>query len=283
MNFRDFLKENTVLLDGAMGTMLQSAGLKGGQLPELYNITHAETVRDIHKQYVLAGSDVVSANTFGANALKLKDSGYTVEQIITAALQNAAASGAKYVALDLGPTGQLLEPYGDVSADEIKAVYRQSILAGAAAGADLILFETFADLNEMCAAVAAAKECCGLPVICSFSYESVGRTFMGVSPAGAAGELETLGIDGIGANCSLGPAALLPVVKEILASTRLPVMIQANAGLPQMRDGETVYDIAAGEYAQYAVQMCGMGVRLLGGCCGTTPQHIAAIKEILQK
>jgi len=281
LKFREFLAGNLALFDGAIGTMLQENGLKPGELPEDFNITNGDIVTDIHKQYVLAGSDVVTTNTFGANELKLQHSECSVEQVISAAAGNAKASGARFVALGLGPTGQLMEPVGSLSFEQAVSLYKRQIVAGAECGCDLIIIETVSDLHEAKAAVVAAKECCDLPVICSLSFQADGRTFMGTDPVTAAVTLQGLGVDALGVNCSLGPDALIDVARRMLEYSKVPVIVQANAGLPKEKQGKTVFDVSPERYAGYAVKLAEMGVRLIGGCCGTTPEHIREIKRVL--
>jgi 5-methyltetrahydrofolate--homocysteine methyltransferase len=232
--------DSVLLFDGAMGTMLQRAGLPAGALPETYNITHPQVVTDIHRAYVQAGSRVVSTNTFQANPYKLADCGYSLEEIIAAAIACAKASGAAYTALDIGPLGQLLEPMGTVTFEEAYALFRQQAILGEKHGADMVLLETFSDLYEMKAAVLAVKENTDLPVIASMTYQEDGRTFVGCDPVSAAIMLSGLGVAALGVNCSLGPAELEPVVEELLRYARVPVIVQANAGLPQIQNGETI-------------------------------------------
>ena len=245
------LKEGKFLLfDGAMGTMLQKAGLKTGELPETYNMTNPDTIRGIHKQFVDAGCDVVTTNTFQANELKLECE-YSVEEIIESGVRLAKESGAKYVALDMGPLGQLMEPMGTISFERAYDIFKRQVIAGAAAGADIILIETISDIYEAKAAVLAAKENCDLPVFCTLTYQEDGRTFVGTDPLTGTIVLDGLGVDAQGVNCSLGPKELKPIVDEILKYAKAPVMIQANAGLPKIRDGETVYEILPEEFTEF--------------------------------
>ena len=281
MDIREFIQNNHLLLDGAMGTMLQNKGLKPGQLPELMNITNPEAVRDIHAQYVAAGCHVVTSNTFGANRHKLSGSGYTVEQVIEAAIKNGKESGARWVAMDMGPTGQLLEPMGTLSFEAAYDLYAEQVKAGVRAGADLILIETISDLYEAKAAVLAAKEHSNLPVFCTLTFEADGRTFVGCDPMTAALTLSGLGVDAVGVNCSLGPEALLPVVETMVRYAKVPVMVQANAGLPREEGDAAVYDIDADAYVGAVERMLALGVRIVGGCCGTTPVYIEKIGTLL--
>lgn len=273
MDVLAFLKDNILVFDGAMGTMLQKSGLAPGELPEMLNLTSPETVTSIHRAYVEAGSDVVTANTFQAHELKLSD----VEAVVSAGIRCARASGARYVALDVGPLGQLMEPMGTLSFERAYEIFRRQMIAGEAAGADLILIETLSDLYEAKAAILAARENTALPVFCTMTFQADGRTFVGCDPLTAAVTLEGLGVDALGVNCSLGPALLKRAVDIMLVRVRVPVMVQANAGLPVMADGETRYDIPPGQYAADVCAMVRQGVRIIGGCCGTTPEYIRAM------
>lgn len=279
------------LFDGGMGTMLQQAGLPAGTPPETMNLTAPEAVENIHAAYALAGADILTANTFGASRRKL---GMDPAPYIAAgvAIARRAAEGRHWadaqrdslaVALDVGPLGAMLAPFGDMTFDEAYAMFAEIVEAGAAAGADLILIETMSDLLEAKAALLAAKERTGLPVFVTMTFGEDGRTFLGVDPAAAAVTLTALGADAVGVNCSAGPRELQPVLQEVLGSTHLPVMIQPNAGLPRLADGKTVYDVGPAEFARWAEQFLDDGAAILGGCCGTTPAHIRALRELLDR
>lgn len=266
------------LLDGAMGTMLQAAGMPVGQLPELWNIQHPEIVTRIQRAYVEAGSRVIFANTFGANRHKLSGSGYDVEAVISAgirAAREAAGDEPVRVALDVGPIGQLLEPLGTLSFAEAYDIFREMVTAGERAGADLIVFETMSDLYEAKAAVLAAKEHTNLPVWVTMTFEATGRTFVGVTVPAMAMTLTGLGVDALGFNCSLGPKELLPMVEELAHWTNLPLILKPNAGLPDPSTG--AYTITPEEFAEEMVQAAKLGVTIMGGCCGTTPDFIKAL------
>ncbi len=280
MDLQKLTKDSILLFDGAMGTMLQQRGLAPGGTPEFMNITHPEVVTGIHAEYVAAGTDIIITNTFQANELKLPDT-YSVEEVITAGVHCAKASGAKYVALDMGPLGQLMEPMGTISFQRAYDIAKRQIVAGAAAGADLVLIETCSDIYEVKAAVLAAKENSSLPVIATLTFQEDGRTFVGCDPLTAVVTLLGLGVDALGVNCSLGPKDLMPIVAEILRYSTVPVVVQANAGLPKMGCGQAVYDIGPKEYAAQVLEMVEMGVALVGGCCGTTPEYIRHLKEAL--
>lgn len=275
MTFNELLKNKFVYLDGAMGTMLQRAGLKTGDIPELLNLTSPDVVLDIHKQYISAGSNIIYANTFGANAYKLKDSGYSVKQVIGAGIANAkkACEGTNtLVALDIGPIGRLLEPTGSLSFEDAYDIFKEQIEAGKAA--DLIVFETMTDLYEVKAAVLAAKENCDLPIIVTMTFEENHRTFTGCSVSAMALTLQGLGVDAIGINCSLGPKELLPVVEELHKWCKIPMAVKPNAGLPDPATG--AYNITKDQFADYVTQMANFGLKIVGGCCGTDPDYIRA-------
>ncbi len=278
MNFLQFLNNNIVLLDGAMGTMLQKNGMKAGDVPEHFNIEQPDIIVKIQKAYVDAGSNVIFTNTFGANAKKLANSPYSLEQIIKAAVANAkTAMGNKgFVAYDIGPIGELLQPSGLLSFDEAYQLFAQQVKIAVAEGVDLFVIETMTDLQEVRAAVLAVKENSSLPVLASMSFEETGRTFTGCDVAAMACCLEGLGVDALGINCSLGPVQLLPVVEKLLNYTSLPVSVKANAGLPTKHGG---YDIDELEFTDVYQKFLKMGVRLVGGCCGTTPEYIALLKK----
>lgn len=266
------------LLDGAMGTMLQAAGMPVGQLPELWNIQHPEIVTNIQRAYVEAGSRVIFANTFGANRHKLSGSGYDVEAVISAgirAAREAAGDEPVRVALDVGPIGQLLEPLGTLSFAEAYDIFREMVTAGERAGADLIVFETMSDLYEAKAAILAAKEHTNLPVWVTMTFEATGRTFVGVTVPAMSMTLTGLGVDALGFNCSLGPKELLPMVEELAHWTNLPLILKPNAGLPDPSTG--AYTITPEEFAEEMVQAAKLGVTIMGGCCGTTPDFIKAL------
>ena len=283
MEFLELLKtDRPVLLDGGMGTMLQARGLPVGATPELVALEHPDWLRDIHTAYLDAGSQIIYANTFGANREKLERTGRTVEEIVSAAVAVAkeAAAGRGLVALDIGPCGQLLEPTGMLGFEETVDLFAQVVRAGVKAGADLIAIETMTDLQEARAALLAAKGNSNLPVLVTMTYEASGRTFLGCSPAAAALTLEGLGADAVGVNCSLGPREMPPLVEELLKWTNLPIVLKPNAGLPHP-DGSG-YDITPLEFAQSLAALAEMGVKVFGGCCGTTPEYIALLSQELE-
>ena len=271
MDFLTALKNETLLFDGGMGTLL-SGRLKPGEPPYLLNMTVPDVVLTVHKEYVAAGADVITANTFTAAGDGLVRTGVAL----------AKRARARFTALDLGPSGRLMEPMGDLPFEEAYHHFAKLAKAGAESGADLILIETMSDLYECKAAVLAAKENTSLPIICTVTLQENGRTLTGCNVQTAAAVLESLGVDALGLNCSLGPARLRPFLLEMLGAATLPVMIQPNAGLPRVtEDGKTVYDISPEAFAEYAAGFVRSGAKIVGGCCGTAPAHIAEIKKLL--
>ncbi len=282
MNVLDFIQNNIAYLDGGMGSLLQQKGLAPGELPERWNISHPDVITEIHKAYFDAGSNIICTNTFGANALKLCDA--ELEAVIRAAVDNAnqarkTSSGTqpKFVALDIGPIGKLLKPYGDFDFDDAVEIYAKTVRIGAACGVDLIFIETMSDSYDTKAALLAAKENCDLPVFVSNAYGEDGKLMTGATPAAMVAMLEGMGADAIGANCSLGPRQLAGVVKEFLEYASVPVLLKPNAGLPRSENGQTVYDVSVDEFARTMAEYIGSGVRIAGGCCGTTPVYIQAV------
>ncbi|MBQ3706218.1 MAG: homocysteine S-methyltransferase family protein [Clostridia bacterium] len=262
-----------------MGTMLQAAGLPLGGMPEVWNVTHPEEVQKIHRAYVSAGSRVIYANTFGANRFKAAGSGCSVSELVSAGVRCARAAAAPgcRVALDIGPLGQLLEPLGTLSFEEAYAAFAEMLTAGAGAGADLVVFETMSDLQEVRAGVLAAKETTSLPVWVTMTFEATGRTFLGTTVPAMALTLTGLGVDALGFNCSLGPGELLPLVRELRQWTALPLIFKPNAGLPDPATG--AYAMTPEAFREAALQALPLGVRMLGGCCGSTPDFIRALRD----
>ena len=281
MDVREFLQQNIVYLDGGTGTLLQAAGLPLGELPERWNLTHAAAVQDIHRAYYDAGSNIVATNTFGANVLKFTES--DLDEIVKAAVENVRAAAknskgtqAKFVALDIGPTGKLLKPYGDFAFEDAVETFAKTARLGEKYGVDCILIETMSDSYETKAAVLAAKENTSLPVFVSCAYGEDGKLMTGATPAAMVAMLEGLGVDAIGINCSVGPKQMVGVVEELLARASVPVLVKPNAGLPITDGANTRYDIDEKEFAECMAAFVKKGARLIGGCCGTTPAYIAA-------
>ncbi|MGM9597795.1 MAG: homocysteine S-methyltransferase family protein [Eubacteriales bacterium] len=284
MTFSEFLKDNIVYLDGGMGTLLQAKGLKPGDAPERWNISHPDVICGIHRDYFDAGSNVVCTNTFGANTLKYsKDE---LEKIIRAAVKNAAdaraqssSAGEKFIALDIGPSGKLLKPLGDLDFEDAVGVFAETVRIGTSCGVDLILIETMNDSYETKAALLAAKENSDLPVIVCNAYGEDGKLMTGASPAAMAAMLEGMGAAALGANCSLGPRQLRGVTMELLRNASVPVILKPNAGLPRSVDGKTVFDVTAEDFSDEVCELVKKGVRVVGGCCGTTPAYIKALTD----
>lgn len=274
------------IFDGAMGTMLQNAGMKTGDCPEYLNITNPKMVQDVHRAYFEAGSDIIETNTFGASRIKLAEYNLSdkVAEINTAAVQNVkiATAGKAKVAGSMGPTGGFIKPLGELDFDEVYQNYYEQAKALATAGADYILIETCIEIQEMRAALLAAKDACDLPVICQLSFSEDGRTVTGTDPQSAAIILSAMGADVIGANCSLGPEQLVPIVKELAENCSCPISIQPNAGMPHLVDGKTVFPMTPEDFGKWAPELVKAGATFIGGCCGTTPAHIKAIKEALK-
>ncbi len=280
--FGELFNKEYVIFDGAMGTMLQAAGMKMGEIPEVLNIKEPKLLSDIHRQYLDAGVEVIYANTFGANSYKLEGSGYTVEQLVKAGISNAKTavdeSGKDaLVALDVGPIGQLLAPSGVLSFDEAYEIYKEIVIAGS--DADLVVFETMTDILEVKAAVLAAKENSNLPIVCTMTFEANMRTFVGCEVPSMVLTLEGLGVDALGVNCSLGPKELEPVIKEMSQWINVPMVIKPNAGLPD--PVTNTYDVTPYDFAEYIKDLRQYKIKGFGGCCGTNPDYIRALTEML--
>ena len=284
MNILQHLKNNILYLDGGMGTLLQARGLLAGELPERWNLSHPDVITNIHKQYFDAGSNVVNTNTFGANCLKFGVD--ELDSIICAAIKNArraanesAGTQPKWVALDIGPTGKMLAPYGDLDFEDAVSIFAQTIRLGVKHGADLVMIETMSDSYETRAALLAAKENSDLPVFVSCAFGEDGKLMTGADPAAMVAMLEGMGADAIGINCSFGPRKLMGVIKEYLKYASIPVIFKPNAGLPSVKEGRTVYDLSPKDFATDMADAVSLGARVVGGCCGTTPEYIKALVE----
>ena len=280
MNFKELLGKQMLFFDGATGTQLQARGLQPGELPESWNFTHPDIVEAVHRSYLDVGSNIVKSNTFGANPLKLAGSGLDCKETIEAAVAMVNESIViqrenKFVALNLGPTGKLLAPYGDLPFEKAVEAYGEMVRYGAAAGADLILIETMSDTYEIKAAVLASKENCDLPICVTMTFDEDGKLLTGATVEAAALMCEGLGVDAIGFNCGLGPVQVGKLFPQMLEATSLPLIINPNAGLPVQRDGKTCFDVGPEEYAELMYELAGKGASIVGGCCGTTPEHIA--------
>lgn len=280
MKISNYLQDNIVYLDGGMGTLLQDCGLLPGEAPETWNLTHPDVITGIHKAYFDAGSNLVNTNTFGANALKFSSA--DLDAIVRAAVENAktardtsTGTQEKFVALNIGPTGKLLKPFGDFEFEEAVAVFAKTVKLGVKYGVDLITIETMNDSYETKAALLAVKENSDLPVFVANAYGDDGKLMTGASPAAMVAMLEGMHADVIGVNCSLGPRAMMPVIEEYLKYASVPVMMKPNAGLPHTDEtGKTVFDVDADEFAEVIAELIPKGLRVAGGCCGTTPAYI---------
>ncbi len=276
------LGKELIYFDGGTGTLLQEKGMKPGELPEIWNLTHAEEMVDIHRKYYEAGSDIVLTNTFGANALKFHSSEYSLEDIVTAAVANVKKGASLgvcdnrevYTALDIGPTGKLLKPMGDLSFEDAYEAFREVALYGERAGADLIHIETMSDTYEVKAAVLAAKENTKLPVFATMIFDEKGKLLTGGDVPAVVALLEGLRVDALGINCGMGPEQMLPVLDKILEYASVPVIVKPNAGLPKQKDGAVYYDVTPDEFAKVMRKIVEKGASAVGGCCGTTPEHI---------
>jgi len=299
MAFKDLLGKRIIYFDGGMGTMLQAAGLPSGELTERWNLTHARQVQAVHQAYIEAGAQIIKTNTFGANALKFQDTELTVEAVVQSAVANVQAAiraaavkkpadaetaglaktQEPLIALDLGPTGKLLAPYGDLPFDRAVELYAQVVKAGAAAGADLVLIETMSDTYEAKAAILAAKENSSLPVVCTFTFDAEGKLLCGADVQTAFIMAEGLGVEAVGFNCGLGPDLILKLWPQALAGTDLPLIVNPNAGLPVQQEGKTVFTVGPAEFASHMQKLAQGGAAVLGGCCGTTPEHIRQLVQ----
>lgn len=284
---RERLGKDILIFDGAMGTQLQDAGLKAGEIPEVYNIEHPDIIIDIHKSYLKAGASFITTNTFGCNPIKMKESGYCYCDLLKAAVHNAKIARDEvnkdaYIALDIGPIGQLLEPLGTLSFDEAYEIIASQVLL-VKDDVDVVLLETMTDLYEVKAGILAVKENSDLPVFVSMTFEENKRTLTGTDPLTFVNVVEGLGVDALGVNCSLGPTELKPIIDDILEVSSTPVLIQPNAGLPCLQDGKTCYHVKSEDYALSMVDYMKNGVSIVGGCCGTTPEFIAELKKVALK
>ena len=281
MDFKTLLQKDFIIYDGGMGTMLQDRGLEMGHNPNVLNITNPETIVEVHREYVNAGSDIICSNTFSTNRYKLEDTGYGVKKVVKAALdctEKAVEGTDALVALDIGPIGQLLQPNGSLSSEEAYVIFKDIVTADDRY--DVIAIETMTDLLEMKTALLACKENSDKPVLCTMSFEENGRTFQGVSPEAMILTLEGLKADAIGLNCSLGPDEIAPILERICNKCNVPVIAKPNAGLPD--PVTNTYTMGAEEFGEKLSALSKLGVKVLGGCCGTTPEYIKCLKEDLK-
>ena len=278
-----FQNRKYIFLDGAMGTMLQKRGLKQGESPDIMNILAPEAVEDVHRMYVEAGSDIICTNTFGSNADALAEKGYTPQEIINAAVtlaKRASANRAK-VALDIGPTGQLIRPVGKLEEQKAYDMFKEQATIGELAGADLVSIETMSDIGELKAAMLAVKENTTLELIATMTFDKRGRTFMGCTPEDFAQAAQECGALAIGLNCSLEPQEMYETAKKIAKASSLPLIIKPNAGLPNEETED--YDISASEFTKQMLPFAEIGAKFIGGCCGTTPEYISDLRKTFLK
>ena len=271
-----------VFYDGAIGTMLQKSGMRPGERPDILNITAPETVENVHRMYVDAGSDIIVTNTFGANANALRATGYSPSEVINAAVSIAkrAAGGRAKVALDIGPLGELLEPVGDLELKNAYDFFKEQAVAGEYAGADFSAIETMSDLAELGAAISAVKDNTSLPVLATMTFDRTGCTYLGCTPEELAETAERLGAAAVGLNCSLAPEEMYSTAERIAKATSLPLIIKPNAGLPDSRTG--LYSIGPEEFARQMLPFIKLGVKIVGGCCGTTPEYIRELVRVFR-
>ena len=297
MKIREQLGKELLFFDGAMGTVLQSRGLKTGEIPETWNILHPEVIQQIHKEYLLAGCNIIKANTFGVNSFKFKGTDYSVDELVAAGIKiaKAAADEAKeeikvtkgenkiqpmYTALDIGSLGKLLKPLGEIAFDEAYEAFKEVVIAGEKAGADLVLIETVSDTYEIKAAVLAAKENSDLPIVVTMIFDENGKLLTGGDVASAVAMLEGLGVDAVGFNCGLGPQQMMKLFPELAKCCSIPIVINPNAGLPVVINGNTVFNVKPDEFAKDVKIFVEEGASVVGGCCGTTPEHLAKVVEL---
>ncbi|MBP3868485.1 MAG: homocysteine S-methyltransferase family protein, partial [Solobacterium sp.] len=283
---RERIGNEWVFFDGGTGSILQKMGLKGGELPERWNLTHPAEIKQLYCGYLEAGVNVFNANTFGANQLHYPDE---VEEIITAGIELAkqarleAGREDACIALDIGPSGKLLEPLGDLSFADAVELFAEEVRAGVKAGADVILIETMSDSYEAKAAVLAAKENSDLPVFITMTFDAEGKLLTGGTVESIVPMLEGLRVDALGMNCSLGPREMIPIIRRFTQCTSLPIIVNPNAGLPETRHGQTIYPVGSDEFAEIMSEIADLGVQGLGGCCGTTPDHIRKLISAVSK
>ena len=285
-NLLERLGKEWLVCDGGTGTILQSKGLAGGELPETWNLKRPEDIIDLHCGYLRAGCDIFNTNTFGANALKYPEN---LKEIVTAAVKLAQEARRRtdredaYIALDIGPTGKLLEPMGDLPFERAVELFGEVVRYGSAAGADLVLIETMSDSYEAKAAVLAAKENCDLPVCITVTFDGKGKLLTGGSVDSTVALLEGLRVDALGVNCGLGPDQMVPIVKRLTEVCSVPIIVNPNAGLPRTEGGRTVYNVQPEEFSLRMEEIAAMGVHVVGGCCGTTPEHIRLTAERVKR
>ena len=290
MDLIDYIKSNIVVFDGAMGTMLQQNGLNIGQSTEVFGFENPDKVMQIHKLYLDAGANIITTNTFGANEIRLEKTKYSVEEIIDnavkiaiKAVEESDKTKPRFVALSLGPIGEMLEPIGTLSFEKAYEIFKRQAIQGEKSGADLVIIETMIDLDEAKGAVLAVKENTNLPIFCTMTFGENMRSLTGCTPEDMVETLEYLGVDAIGVNCSLGPNQLIPIVKRMVNIAKVPIIVNPNAGLPQIIENKSIYNIDSDEFYKYVEKFIELGVSIIGGCCGTTPRYIKKISDNINK
>ena len=286
-SIQTLLGRRVLFFDGGMGTLLQEKGLGPGELPESWNLLHPEDVLQIHRDYVSAGADFITTNTFGANRLKMRGA-YQAAELTAAGVKLARQAADEagrpvFVALDIGPTGKLLQPMGDLDFETAVGAFKETVRAGAEAGADCVIIETMSDISEIKAAVLAVKESCSLPVFVTMVFDERGRLLTGADIPAAVAMLEGLRVDALGLNCGFGPEQMLPLMDQLESCCSIPILVSPNAGLPVVVDGQTVYNVSPADFAAQMAEIVRKGAWMVGGCCGTTPDHIRAEVEACRK
>ncbi|MGB3368045.1 MAG: homocysteine S-methyltransferase family protein, partial [Acidaminobacteraceae bacterium] len=277
MNIFEKISQKPVYFDGAIGTVIQSLDIEISGVPEELNITNSEHIAAIHANYILSGCDIITTNTFGANSYKLKDSNYSLKEVVCAAIKNAKTAvcgGEALIAYDIGPIGKMMKPIGTLTFDEAYNYFKEQVDLLEDGSVDLVIIETMADLNEARAAILAVKENSKLPVFATMTFAEDGRTITGTTPEIMVACFEALGVDALGVNCSLGPQQLLPIIKTITDVATKAVIVQANAGIPRSSMGETVFSVSSSEYTRFAAKFIALGVSIIGGCCGTNYDYM---------
>ena len=279
MNILEAIKKRKIYFDGGFGTVLQEMGLESGEQPAQWNIDHPDRITAIHRAYLEAGSDIITTNTFGVNSLKFDNAAEYAEAAVKCAKEAVKGYENKYIAYDIGPTGRLIKPMGNMEFEEAVSIFKECTEYAVNFGADLIIIETMNDSYETKAALLAAKENSNLPVFVTNAYDERQKLMTGADPKTMIAMLEGLGADAIGMNCSFGPDKMLPIVKTYAEYASVPIIVNPNAGLPQIKDGQTVYDISPDEFAGIMAEIAEQGAMILGGCCGTTPEHIRKMAD----
>lgn len=286
MDINEYIKNNILIFDGAMGTMLKQKGMKIGENSEIFGFENPDKLMEIHKSYLEAGANVITTNTFGANEIKLDKLGYTVEEVVDSAvniakkaIEKADKSKPRFIALDLGPIGEILHPVSTLSFDRVYDIFKRQVIQGEKSGVNLIIIETMIDLDEAKAAVLASKENTNLPVFCTMTFDKNGKSFAGYTLESMVKAIEYLGVDAIGVNCLSGLDNLVPIVEKISKMVKVPIIVQPNAGTPKIVNGKPIYNVNSEEFFKEVEKIVQLGVTIIGGCCGTNPEFIKKISD----